>query len=73
MTNKTINYHGEIYTKGKMIQGKQITYIEYRNEELKKIKFFELYGEILRDVSDKEDLKLAIEENYIIENKDEII
>ena len=73
MINKTINYNGNQYLKRRIIHSEKKTYIEYRNEELQLMKFFEVYGESIQPVSDLKDLELAIKKNYVIENKDDII
>ena len=67
MIEKKIIFEGKEYIKIKKIQGNRKTYIEYRNEELQKMKFFEVDKGNLKEISNKEDLKLAIEKNYIIE------
>lgn len=66
MIEKTIDYEGYQFEKGKMIKGKLHTYVEYRNSELCKIKFFEIDDGNIKEVTDKQDLKDAVEENYII-------
>lgn len=67
MIEKKIIFEGKEYIKMKKIRGDKKTYIEYRNEELQKIKFFEVEKGSLKEISNKEDLKLAIEKNYIVE------
>lgn len=54
------------FTRIKKIQGEKKVYIEYRNEEKQLIKFMEVFQGNLQEVTDKEDLKKAIENNYII-------
>lgn len=73
MINKTINYNGNEYIKRKIIQSEKTTYVEYRNEELQLMKFFEVYGDNIQPISDLKDLEQVIEKNYVIENKDDII
>lgn len=67
MIEKKIIFEGKEYIKMKKIQGNRKTYIEYRNEELQKIKFFEVDKGSLKEIGNKDDLKIAIEKNYIIE------
>ncbi|MBQ6992053.1 MAG: hypothetical protein IJN50_03985 [Clostridia bacterium] len=67
MIENKIIFEGKEYIKMKKIQGNRKTYIEYRNEELQKIKFFEVDKGSLKEISNKDDLKIAIEKNYIIE------
>lgn len=66
MIDKKIIFDGIEYTRVKKIQGEKKVYIEYRNEELKKIKFMEVFQGYIQEVIDKTDLKKAIENNYII-------
>lgn len=66
MIDKKIIFDGIEYTRIKKIQGEKKVYIEYRNEELKKIKFMEVFQGYIQEVIDKTDLKKAIENNYII-------
>ena len=73
MINKTINYNGNEYIKRRIIQSEKTIYVEYRNEELQLMKFFEVYRDNIQPISDLEDLKKAIENNYVIKNKDDII
>jgi len=73
MIYKTINYNGNEYIKRRIIQSKKMTYVEYRNEELQLMKFFEVCGDNIQPISDLEDLKQSIEKNYVINNKDDII
>lgn len=67
MIENKIIFEGKEYIKMKKIQGNRKIYIEYRNEELQKIKFFEVDKGSLKEISNKDDLKIAIEKNYIIE------
>ncbi|MCI9063498.1 MAG: hypothetical protein HFJ17_02715 [Clostridia bacterium] len=67
MIENTINYKGIIYEKNKVINSKGKIYIEYRNEELRKIKFFEVCNNEIQEITDKKELKDVIEQNYIIE------
>ena len=67
MIEKTIDYEGNQFRKGKIIKGKLHTYVEYRNSELCKMKFFEIDDANIKEITDKQDLKDAIEKNYIIE------
>ncbi len=50
----------------KKIQGEKKVYVEYRNEEKQLIKFMEVSQGLIQDVTDKEDLKKTIENNYIL-------
>jgi len=63
---KIINYEGNQFVRGKKIREKNKIYIEYRNNELQKIKFFEVHYGIIKEVTDEDDLKEAIKNNYII-------
>jgi len=67
MLEKIIEYESHQFIKGKRIKGKLHTYVEYKNSELGKIKFFEIENGNRKEITDKEDLKDAIEKNYIIE------
>lgn len=69
MIKDSINYQGFEYVKGKIIKSKNKTYVEYRNKELKKIKFFEVEKEDLYSITDEEDLKQTIRENYIVNRR----
>lgn len=70
MIENKIECDGIVYIRKKRIKGQKKTYVEYRNDELKRIRFFEISKGKLNDVSDLEDLKLTIKNNYII-NKGE--
>lgn len=67
MIEDKILYNGQEYIKKKKIKGMKKTYIEYRNESLQKIKFFEISKGCIAEITDKEDLRKTIEENYIVE------
>lgn len=67
MIENKIIFDGKEYIKMKKIRGRNKTYIEYRNEELKKIKFFEVEKGNLKEISNKDELKNVIKENYITE------
>ena len=41
MIPKTIEFEGNEYRRGKTIKGNRTTYVEYKNIEIGKIKFFE--------------------------------
>ena len=56
------------YRKIKKIKSKNKIYVEYRNDELKKIKFFEVKDNEISEVTNEEDLKVAIVNNYIVDN-----
>lgn len=62
---KFITINGYKYKKNKIIRGKNTVYVEYRNEELRKIEFFEIHNQKLLDITDKDDLNFAIQKNYI--------
>ena len=49
----------------KKIATEKCTYYAYKNEELRKIKFFEMNNGKLEDVKDLEELKKVIDKNYI--------
>ena len=66
MIEKKINYECNEFIKCKIIKGKLHTYVDYRNNELGKIKFFEVDDGNLKEITNKEDLKQAVEKNYII-------
>lgn len=65
MIDETIIFNGNEYTKRKIIKSLTKTYVEYRNTTLKRIKFFELENGALYSITDKDDLKQAINANYI--------
>lgn len=65
---KVIEIENKEYRRGKIIKGKKYTYIEYKNVEIGKIKFFQKENSNIKDITDKDDLKEAIEENYITES-----
>ena len=66
MIDRKIIIDGLEFSRIKKIQGAEKIYIEYRNEEYKRIKFMEVVQGKIQEVKDKEDLKRAIENNYII-------
>lgn len=66
MIDKKLIFDGIEFIRIKKIQGEKNVYIEYRNEEKQLIKFMEVFQGNLQEVTDKEDLKKAIENNYII-------
>lgn len=63
MKRNTIYYNGCTYYESRRIWSDTKTYIEYRNDELQKIKYLELKEENLVEISDEEDLKEAIGSN----------
>lgn len=69
MVEKTIEFDGKEFVKMKTIKSSKHTYVEYRNKELRKIKFFEIDEGLLKEVSNKEDLKEAVLKSYIIKTK----
>ena len=69
MIPKTIEFEGKEYRRGKTIKGNRTTYVEYKNIEIGKIKFFENYNGEIKEITDKNDLKDAIEKNYITKSK----
>lgn len=69
MVEKTIEFDGKEFIKMKTIKSSKHTYVEYRNKELRKIKFFEIDEGLLKEVSNKEDLKEAVLKSYIIKTK----
>lgn len=71
MMPKTVTIDGYEYKKMKTIKGKKAIYIEYRNDKLRKIKFFEVKKHQLIEVEEKDDLKLTVEKNYICNNRSE--
>jgi hypothetical protein len=66
MIDKTINYNGKEYYQIRRIKGKKSEYVEYVNDEIRKIKFFEIEAGSLCEVKDKRDLDEAIKKNYLI-------
>ncbi len=64
MIEKEIEYEGNIYYKSGKIQFESTIYIEYRNDKIQKIKFFEYKDKNLFEVQDKEKLKKAIQSKY---------
>lgn len=69
MIEKVIDYEGNQFIRGKKIQGKNHVYVEYRNNELNKIKFFEIHNGNRKDVTDKKDLEEAVINNYIVKEE----
>lgn len=69
MIPKTIEFEGNEYRRGKTIKGNRTTYVEYKNIEIGKIKFFENDNGEIKEITDKNDLKDAIEKNYITKSK----
>ncbi len=66
MIEKEIEYEGNIYYENDRIQADSTTYIEYRNDKIQKLKFFEYKNGKLCEVQDKEKLKKAILGKYEI-------
>jgi len=66
MIEKEIEFEGNIYYKNGRIQADSTTYIEYRNDKIQKLKFFEYKDGKLCEVQDKEKLKKAILTKYEI-------
>ena len=71
MISEKIKVNGDEYYKGKKILGNGHEYIEYINEDKRKLKFFEIIDGELQDIVEKEDLKNAIKNNY--ETSDDIV
>lgn len=69
MINEKIEIDGNEYYKRKILKGNNHKYVEYRNKEIRKIKFFEIEEGKIVEVKDKEDLKKTIEQNYILKDK----
>ena len=69
MINEKIELDGNEYYKGKILKGNNHKYVEYRNKEIGKMKFFEIENGKIVEVKDKEDLKIAIEKNYILKDQ----
>ena len=67
MISKTIFFDGNEYTRMRHIKSEKKVYVEYRNQTLRMIKFFEVERGKLQEITDKEDLKKAIDNNYITE------
>ena len=65
MLKEGIIYAGNEYLLDKKIATEKCTYYAYKNEELRKIKFFEMNNSKLEDVKDLEELKKVIDKNYI--------
>ncbi len=65
MILKTIELNGNEYELIKKIHYNNKTYAEYRNKELSRIQFYEVQDEILKEISNKEELKKMIRENYV--------
>jgi hypothetical protein len=66
MIEKEIEIEGKKYYKNRRIKSESTMYIEYRNDKLQKIKFFELKNGAICEVEDKEKLKKAIKKIYNI-------
>lgn len=66
MVEKEIEFEGNIYYENGRIQADSTTYIEYRNDKIQKLKFFEYKDGKLGEVQDKEMLKKAILSKYEI-------
>ena len=69
MIPRTIEFEGDEYRRGKTIKGNRTTYVEYKNIEIGKIKFFENDNGEIKEITDKNDLKDAIQKNYITKSK----
>ena len=65
MVEKEIKINGVEYIKRNLFKGKKATYIEYRNEDLRKIKFLQIKDMDAVEVEDKDDLMYAVQNNYI--------
>ena len=65
MIEKEIKINGIEYIRRNLFKGKKAIYIEYRNEELRKIKFLQINNMDTVEVEDKEDLMDAVQNNYI--------
>lgn len=68
MIEKILNLNGREYKFIKKIKSEKFEYAEYRDEEKKSIKFFEIENEEIKDISDKNDLRKVLEQYYIIDN-----
>ena len=66
MIENEIEYNGNKYYKFKVFQEEGTTYIEYRNDDIKSIKFFEEIDGKICEIKDLEKLKKVIEKNYHI-------
>lgn len=69
MINEKIELDGKEYYKGKILKGINHKYVEYRNKEIGRMKFFEIDNGKIIEVKDKEDLKRTIEKSYILKNQ----
>lgn len=68
MLSEKVNYKNIELKKHKKFYTDNHTYIEYRNDKLQKIKFFEVIDDELKDIVDINDFKKALDKNYIIDN-----
>lgn len=68
MIEEKIKLNNIEFKKAKQFNTEEHVYIEYRNDKLRKMKFFEIINEELKDIIDTNDLKKAITENYSVEN-----
>ena len=66
MVQKEIEFEGNMYYENGRIQADSTTYIEYRNDKIQKLKFFEYKDGKLCEVQDKEKLKKAVLGKYEI-------
>ena len=64
MIEKEIEFEGNTYYQNCRIKADDTTYIEYRNNNIQKIKFFEYKDGKLCEVQDKEKLKKAVSSKY---------
>ena len=65
MIEDRISIDGIEYIKRDLFKGKKAVYIEYRNEELRKMKFLQIENMNTVEVKDKDDLLDAVQKNYI--------
>lgn len=66
MIEKEIEFKGDKYYESGKIQSGDTIYIEYRNDKIQKIKYFELKEGKLSEVKDKDKLKREILKKYNI-------
>lgn len=68
MLKKSIEVNGEIYILKNVIRENKNTYVEYRNEEIKKMKILKLENGKLEKINDQEELNMILEKNYILKD-----
>ena len=67
MLEKEIEIDGNKFYKGRTINENGVTYVEYLNDELQKIKFYEVINDTRVEIIDKENLRNVIKNNYNLE------